>query len=269
VTTVLDAEPLQVLRVQGPTWITAVAAAGLGGVFVLSVWKLWWLTLASGIVFFVALIWWLWTGAAEIPEKQTKDIGGGKRLPLYRAGVTSTGWWAMFITMTGDLTAYLSLVFGYFFFWTIHEDFPPVGVDGPGWVWPLIASILIVAAWAMTLGARVANAAERVVPARWLLVAGMAVSAGAAASLLAGPWTTGLDPTSHAYPAIVWALAVWSALHLGVGVIMQAYCLARSIFGRMTPKYDADLWNVTLYWHFAGFCALVTAAVIGGFPLLS
>jgi cytochrome c oxidase subunit I len=269
VTTVLDAEPLQVLRVQGPTWITAIAAAGLGGVFIFATYKWWWLTLGAGLVFFAALMVWLWTGTAEVPEKQTKDIGGGKRLPLYRAGVTSTGWWAMFITMTGDLTAYLSLVFGYFFFWTIHEDFPPVGIDGPGWVWPLVAAILTVIAWGLTLMARLANARESVMLARVLLGLGIVAGLASAAALLAGPWTTGLDPTSHSYPAIVWAVAVWIALHLAVGAIMQAYCIARSWFGKMTPRYDADLWNVTLYWHFTGFCALVTAAVIGGFPLLA
>ena len=167
VTTVLDAEPLQVLRVQGPTWVTMVAAGGLGGVFIFATYKWWWLTLAAGIVFFVALIYWLWTGTAEIPEKQTKDIGGGRRLPLYRAGVTSTGWWAMFITMTGDLTAYLSLVFGYFFFWTVHEDFPPPGVDGPGWVWPLVAGDPRRSPpGASTLAARLANARGSVVLAR-------------------------------------------------------------------------------------------------------
>ena len=269
VTTVLDALPLQVLRVQGPTWIAAIAAVGLGGVFILATYKWWWLAVASGILFLAALIYWLWTGTAEVPEKQTKDVGVGKRLPLYRAGVTSTGWWAMFITMTGDLTAYLSLVFGYFFFWTIHEDFPPEGVAGPGWVWPAIAAALTIAAWGLTLASRLVNARGSIAAARWLLSIGMAAAAAAAAALLAGPWSTGLDPTSHSYQAIVWALVVWIALHVAAGIIMQAYCLARSVFGRMTPKYDADLWNVTLYWHFTGFCALVTAAVIGGFPLLA
>ena len=94
------------------------------------------------------------------------------------------------------------------------------------------------------------------------------LDACAAAALVAGPLTTGLDPTSHAYAAIVWALVVWIVLHLATGMIMQGYCLARSLFGKMTPRYDADLWNVTLYWHFAGFGALLTAVVIGGFPLL-
>jgi cytochrome c oxidase subunit I len=269
VTTVLDAEPLQVLRVQKPSWLPMTAAIGLGSAFILATFKAWALAVAGGLVFLVALLWWLWTGTAKIPEKPTKDVGGGRELPLYRSGVTSTGWWAMFITMTGDLTAYLSLVFGYFFFWTVHEQFPPEGVTGPGWEWPLAAAAIVLVTWGLTLSARFANAAGRIWLARVFLLAAVTGAAASGAALLAGPITTGLDPTDHAYPAIVWALMLWSVIHIGVGVIMHLYCLARSLFGRMTPTHDADIWNITLYWHFTGFCALVTAGVTGGFPLLA
>ena len=269
VTGVLDARPEQVLRVPGPSWVPAITAVCLAGVFIFPVFKFWIPTLVSGVLFLAALLYWLWTGTAQIPEKKTKDAGNGMRLPLYVSGVRSTGWWAMFITMVGDLTAFLSLLFGYFFFWTIHEDFPPPGVTGPGWVWPSIAGLLVILTWGATLAARIVNARGNVGAARLLLGASMLLTLATGAALFAGPWTTGLDPTSHAYPAIVWALVVWILAHLGAGFIMQAYCLARSLWHRLTPEYDADLWNVTLYWHFAGFGALLTAIVIGGFPLLT
>jgi cytochrome c oxidase subunit I+III len=50
---------------------------------------------------------------------------------------------------------------------------------------------------------------------------------------------------------------------------MLGYCLARSIAGRMTPVYDCDISNVALYWHFAGWTAIVTVLTIGYFPLLT
>jgi heme/copper-type cytochrome/quinol oxidase subunit 3 len=269
VTSVLDAKPLQVLRVGTPTWLPMIAAFGLGAVFIFSTYKLWVPTAAGGVVFLLALLRWLWTGTAVIPEKLTKDVGGGLRLPLYVSGVRSTGWWAMFITMTGDLTAFLSLIFGYFFFWTVHPEFPPPGIDGPGWMWPAVSAVLVIAAWGLTLASRLLNAADRVPLARAALVAGFLAAAVAVGALVMGPVSTGLNPTQHAYPAIVWALVVWIVLHLATGMLMQGYCLARSVFGKMTPRYDADLWNVTLYWHFVGFCGLLAALVIGGFPLLA
>ncbi len=47
---------------------------------------------------------------------------------------------------------------------------------------------------------------------------------------------------------------------------MQLYCLAASIFGKMDPDHDADIWNVTLYWHFHVLTVLVATAVIGLAP---
>lgn len=269
VTSVLDAEPEQVLRVGPPSWLPMLAAIGLGGVFILSVFKLWWLVLLSGLFFIGVVYRWLWTGTAVIPEKPSKDIGGGISVPLYVSGARSTGWWAMFITMTGDLTAYLSVLFGYFFFWTVHDQFPPAGVSGPGWEWPLVAAGLAIAGWGAMVGARTVNRLGHVKFARGLIVASMGLAIATAAALFAGPWVHGLDPTAHAYPAIVWALVVWVMLHLGAGLLMQGYCVARSLAGLMTPTHDADLANVTLYAHFALFSAVLTAAVIGGFPFLT
>ena len=102
-------------------------------------------------------------------RQDEKDIGRGISLPLYASGVKSAGWWAMFITMTGDGTAFASLVFGYFFFWTIHQDFTG-GVAGPGVVWPMTALVLFAFAWAATVGAREVNRRGGVTAARGFLV---------------------------------------------------------------------------------------------------
>ncbi len=267
VTSALDAAPVQVLRIGGPGWLPLAAAAGLGAVFVFATFKLWLPTAAGAALFLWALLRWLWRGTAEIPEAPAKDAGQGLHLPLYVSGPASTGWWAMFITMTGDLTAFLGLLFGYFFFWTVHEDFT-AGFDGPGWGWPLAAGLLVAAAWGATLAARIVNRRGSPSAARLWLLAGIGLGGAAALALLAGPWATGLDPAAHSYPAIVWTLAGWAALHLAAGMLMQAYAYARLWKGKATPTHDADLWNVTLYWHFAAFSAALTALVIGGFPLL-
>ncbi|MER2633130.1 MAG: cytochrome ubiquinol oxidase subunit I, partial [Rhizobiaceae bacterium] len=105
-----------------------------------------------------------------------------------------------------------------------------------------------------------------VASARLLLIAAALLSAAACAAALAGPWTAGMDPTSHVYPAIVWILVIWAAVHGGVGVLMQLYCLARSLAGRLTPTHDMELHNVALYWHFMAVTALVTFGVVGLFP---
>ena len=37
---------------------------------------------------------------------------------------------------------------------------------------------------------------------------------------------------------------------------MQLYCVARRMAGRMTARYDIDIHNVALYWHFTAFTAV-------------
>ena len=61
------------------------------------------------------------------------------------------------------MTAFVCLVFGYFFFWTIHDDFPPDPSPGPGVFWPALGAGLLLGAWALTLLARRWNRRDRAV----------------------------------------------------------------------------------------------------------
>ncbi|WP_029617929.1 cytochrome c oxidase subunit I [Pseudorhizobium marinum] len=267
VTSVLDAKPIQCLRVGGTSYVTIIAAVALGGVFIALTFHWWAVTIVCGILTLMAILYWLWTGTAEIPEAPDMDVGMGERLPIYVSGPASVGWWAMFITMVGDGTAFASLIFGYFFYWTIHSDFTN-GLEGPGMFWPLVAIGLFLVSWALMLAARSLNRADRIGGARAAIVAAFVVTVAASVAGLLGPYVHGMQPTAHVYPATVWIIAIWTVVHAGVGCIMQLYCLARSFAGIMTARYDQDITNVMLYWHFLTITALVAFGVIGLFPVV-
>jgi Heme/copper-type cytochrome/quinol oxidases, subunit 1 len=267
VTTVLDARPLAVIRLGTPGWKPMLTAFALGGVFILTTYHLYWPALVSGVLTLAMVLWWLWTGTAEIPEKPCKAVGHGLELPLYLSGSSAPGWWAMFITMMADATAFSGLVFGYYFFWTKHPDFPPQELaSSPGVMWPMIALVIGLVSWLLTVGARETNARGKAGTARGLLILAVAASAASGVAGLAGPWLSGMDPTVHSYTAIVWVLTVWTSFHALVAVIMQAYVIARGLAGRMTPKHDADLRNVTVYMHFFALTVIVTYLTLGLFP---
>jgi cytochrome c oxidase subunit I+III len=168
--------------------------------------------------------------------------------------------------MVGDGTAFASLVFGYFFYWTIHPDFTG-GLPGPGHEWPLVALALFTAAWLSMLAARHLNIRGNSGAVRAALALATGLTMAAAAAAFSGPWSHAMDPTEHVYPAIVWVLVIWLLAHAGVGVAMQLYCMARSFAGRLTPVYDMDLRNVVLYWHFLFVTALTVCLIVGLFPL--
>ncbi|MGQ0508432.1 MAG: hypothetical protein ACT4TC_24300, partial [Myxococcaceae bacterium] len=156
---------------------------------------------------------------------------------------------------------------GDFFFWTVHEDFPPEHIAGPGLKWPLVAVALLLGAWGLTVLARRFNQRARGGPFYTALLCAVVFSAAGAAALLAGPLSHDMKPAQHAYPATMWMLIAWTVFHVLVGVLMHLYCLARRWRRRLTPAHDIDICNVTLYWHFTALMAVVTVAVVGGFPL--
>lgn len=268
VTSVIDAKPVQCLRLPGPSFVPALAAVTLGGFYIIGTYHLWTAALVSLAVSIGVIWYWLWTTTAKIPEKREKPVGLGLTLPLYVSGSRSVGWWAMLITMLAVFTAFLSLVFAYFFFWTIHEDFPPAGSSGPGVAWPAGALALLTLAWAAVMLARRWNAANRPALFYGAIALGAVCALAGAAAILAGPHFTRMDPTAHAYDATVWTLCLWVMVHAALGILMLAYVAARRVWGRMTAEYDIDIQNVVLFWHFVAVTAAITVATIAGFPLV-
>ena len=268
VTSVIDAKPVQCLRLPGPSFLPLSAALTTGGFFIFGTYHKWWLAIISAIVATGVIWFWVWKGTSVIPEKQEKFAGLGIKLPLYLSGPQSVSWWAVFIMMMADFTAFISLVFGYFFYWTIHEDFPPTPSTGPGVFWPIIAGGLLLGAWILMILCRRWNRHDRARLFYGGLGVALVLSIAGGACILAGPWFTDLKPKEDVYPAIVWMLAIWTAFHVLIGVIMQAYCFARRWAGKMTARYDIDICNVTLYWHFVAATVVITVAVIAGFPLV-
>ncbi len=266
VTSVLDANPVQCLRVPGPSFFPMITAIFIGASFIAATYHWYVTTVVTALIGVASILAWLWTGTGEIPEKEGKDVGLGLSLPFYASGPQSVGWWAMFITMLGDMAAFLSLVFAYFFYWTSHGEFPLEPTSTPAMLAYGGGVVAVAAAWGLTLWAREANGAGKVATARLALGLGALCSIAAAAAFLGGPWLDELDPTAHAFPAIVWVFAIWMAFHFGAGLIMQLYCLARSLAGRMTPRYDTDIHNVTLYWHFVLLSGVVAAGTVALMP---
>lgn len=268
VTSTIDANIVYCLRVPGPTWLTFWAAIFTAGVFIAATYHWWWTTIGSGLLAIAMMWWWLWTGSARIPEKATKHVGLNVVAPLYLSGPQAVGWWAMFITMLGDMTAYLSLVFAYFFYWTIHSDFPPPHAqhsDGP---WYIAGALVTVVAWGANSLSKRVNRKDFAIAFYLLSAATLVLSVLAGGLLVYGALREGLEPTRHVYDAMVWVLIGWTDVHIALACLMNSYCLARRAFGKMTAQYDADIVNVTLYWHFLLLTVGITAAVLAGFPLV-
>jgi cytochrome c oxidase subunit I+III len=268
VTSVVDAEPEQVLRVPGPSWWPLLTAIPTGGFFIAATFHAWVITAVSGVLAFAAILCWLWT-TAERAEPNRRDAGCGYVLPRYVSGPQSVGWWAMFITVLADGTAFVSLLFAYFYYWTVSATWPPPQVGEPGLLLPALALPCLLAAVGLIRWAVVAL--RLVQTGRFQLavcLGGLALLAAAALQLL---WLGGaaLDPTAHVYPAIVWTLYGYYLFHLALALVMGLYVLARYFAGHLAPGYDIDLRNTALFWYFIVFQGVLVMATVHLFPLAS
>ncbi len=268
VTDILDARPLYIHRVGGPTFLTLGAAGCLGAVFILATYHLWALTLAFGAGFIAFTLRWLWTGTSEVPDAPRKYAGRGLTLPTYAQGNRSPGWWAVFITMTGDMTAFMGLVFSYFFYWTALPDFLPAASQLPAFGWLLAGFAALMASWLMTVGARRLLGTGAARAAMALLVGAVPVGAAGLAAWIWSAHSVGLDPTAHSYDAMVWILILWMGLHLLLNSVMHLYVAARIRAGICNRDYRADLMNLTLFSHFLALTGIVIFALLALFPLL-
>ncbi|MEZ4421956.1 MAG: cytochrome c oxidase subunit I [Gemmatimonadota bacterium] len=269
VTSPIDAIPQQCLRVSGPSFLPMLSAFATGGGFIFATFHWWWAAAASAGAAVVLLLAWVWTGTAQIPEKDDKDVGLGVVLPTYVSGPESVGWWGVLITMLGDITAFGSLIFGYFFYWTVHPDFLRRAASAPLTTGLLIGGGALLASWLLTLFARRLNGRPRGTAFYQVLSGGLACTLLGGSALVLTLLRSGLDPTAHAYAAIVWVITVWTVLHVALGGLVQAYCLARRAAARLTPRYDIDIVNTTLYWHFLALTVVVTVGVLAGAPWLA
>lgn len=268
-TSTLDAVAQFCQRVPGPSFLPMLAAITTGGAFIFLTYKWWFIAGASALLAISIILYWLWSGTGEIPEKPAKDIGRDVVLPLYAKGTASVGWWGLLIAMIADIIAYFSLVFGYFFFWTVHDDFPPANAPDPGTNTLLFALGALLGAWLLTWSAQHFNAHRRYAAFHiGLFIAFMLAGAGTFA-LVSAPVDAGYDPVTHVYPAIVWVLVGWTAVHAALGMLMQLYVIARRAARRMNSQHDIEIHVVALYWHFVAITVFVTVAIIAGFPKVS
>ena len=202
----------------------------------------------SAVLALAAILVWLWTGTGEIPEKETKDVGLGLTLPLYLSR-TRLG------RLVGDVhhDARASsppssrCVFGYFFYWTLDERLPAATPStGPGAAGRSLGAPLVAASWALTVARRRWNAAEsrrgllrRVGP--W---PSRSARSGSAALVGTVRGDARLDPSPARTPPPSGCWSSGASCTSALGVVMQLYCVARRLAGRMTARHDIDIGNV-------------------------
>ena len=264
-TTTVDARPDYLMILPGPSWSHVLTAVGTAGLFILLTFKLVTPALLFGCLALAALAVWVWSLdlGPVLPEV---DIGGGIRLPTYVLGLRSHAAWAVVILMCVSGSIYGSLIFSYFFLWTVSDvGWPPPAMRLADLFWPaiaaggLIASSLVVWLASALLSRRTGRCAWPVYPllpiAATLLVGGLSAEGW-------GQYEAGVRPDQHAYGAVVFTFLGLAAVNVFALVYMALLCLARGIAGRLDAVRRLTFDNMSMLWHYTVAQSLVGLAIV-------
>jgi cytochrome c oxidase subunit I+III len=269
VTSAVRANPQYLMVLTDDSWLPLLAGAGTAAFFLFLTVKMFAAALIGGVVALGALFRWLWeTDRGVYPDRV--DVGGGIRLQVNMAGPGSHSWWAMIVLMLVDGTVYASLLFSFFYLWTVTAGtWPPAGFTLPAGVWPLIAGLGWLASsalieWARTLLANgVSRTAITIVIAASVVVMVAAIGADAY-----GQWQSGARPQAHAYGAVVYAALAYQAFHVAVLLLMSAYTLARLWAGLLNEQRRATFENTRIFWHYMAGQGIVGLLALHALPRL-
>ena len=163
---------------------------------------------------------------------------------------------------------FASLVFSYFYLWTVSPQQWPTPADLPPLAPVLASAALLAAAGAILVAAAAALKRSRPTIAA-VLMAIAAIAAGLACAL--DGWALvrwGLDPTASGYAATVATVVALQAFFACVVASMAAYTLARAISGLLAPTRRATFDATRLMTWYTIAQGLAGLALVHGFPRL-
>jgi cytochrome c oxidase subunit I+III len=261
VTSPIDARPDYLLRLPGPSWLPLFAGVGTAIFFLALTVKLFIVAVAGVAVALFSIFKWLWQSDPQSTGK-LYDVGGGVNLADYMAGPRSHSWWAMIVLILVDGAIFASLVFSYFYLWTITTaQWPPPQFELPVLAASAVSAVnWIVSSAGIGLANRVLRGSQSKTAFSLAIFAAFAAAAAALLFNFNALWDSGARPVEHAYAAVTYTLLAWQGLHVILLMLMGGYAVARAWAGKLDSVRRSVFDNTRLMFHYTsaqGFIALL------------
>ena len=266
-THVLSGAPTQVIRLPCPSWLPLIAALFIAVFFVGFLASEYAVAGVGAALAVVVLLVWAWRNGEPGTYEQL-DAGHGHTLPLHYESPDAPGVWGTAMALLIDVTLYASLLYAYYFLWTVSGDPPPPGYgDGELWLPALGLTLLIAGSAAIAWAKSAAGRHHKTGLLLGLVIAAVLaiVFGGIQVASLAG---SGLTATEHAYPALIYSITGFHLLHVFVALLMIGVSIARGVLG-MGGERILALRITAMFWHYTVVIWLVGFATIHLFPLLA
>ena len=248
--------PDQVIILPQPTLLPLYTALATGLFFLGLLFKLYWIVPIAALA--VITLFFFWTRPLGARRNMGAiDIGRGQAVPADGEVKDNVTYWASIFGIAADATLYASLLFGGLY----------LALVAPGWDAPapeanwLPATSLLTGFGALVLArrARTTNARGNS-PNRWLL--GAAALSGLTAIILIAGMVLLPDITSHANPALRFALFCYCAIHAGVAMLLALHASLRWQGGYVSAVRATDMRLVVLWTDYAAIAQLPAWALL-------
>lgn len=173
----------------------------------------------------------------------------------------------MVVLLVSDAAVVACFAFAYLFLWTARPAvWPPDGSQLPGFLAPMLVSLVIIGAQVLVEAAERFNQSDRRLATGVCLIASTVVSGVALG--IGWRWlaSLGIDQTAHAYGAAVWTMLGYMALHIAVGAAMTLWCLLRLALGMIDSWRSQTLRICLVWWRFTAPVTILALFLIAGFP---
>jgi len=240
----------EVLLLPNNSWLPLVASLLLSGLCLALLAKQYAVALAFVALVTIALLRWSWINGAH------PDVGGAARdarpagLKLHPFTFDGPGLWGMGLTLLADGALYGSLIFGWFFLWTVAPSWAPPAVSPLGtWMLPAATVALIVGRGLLhRVNRLLRHAQERgLAMLLWSTVLCGCVASALFAGLLA---TAPLHPTRSAHDAMLAFALCFLLLHSALATVLTGLQAVRVHLGYVGKDAPYEPGVVTAFWTF-------------------
>lgn len=265
-TSSVGATPEFVIRLPHPTFIPLFAALATAVIFVGVLSSAYLMAGVGAGILAVILVFWLWE---DIPEKETKDIGMGVEVPISLGDRRAPAWLGSFMLLLVDLALFVSLVYSYFFLWTVSESpWPPLGYLPEVSDAAVASGVLILASLVVNFLAQ----AGAVRSSRPLALAGLVLNAICLGLLLYTGYLAyealGFGIRSNAYAAVVISLGIYFLLHVGLALGATLFALVRVLVSGIVAHRSLSTRISVLFSYYMAFLGIIVFIVIYYSPAL-
>ncbi|HEV7290818.1 MAG TPA: cytochrome c oxidase subunit I [Devosia sp.] len=259
----LSGEPEHVIILPNSSFVPLYTALATGVFFLSLLFKVYWLAPVGVIA--TVVMYFIWARSLGAPKDVgALDVGRGVAVPLDAEVNGNVTGWANLFAVGADATLYASLLFGALFLLVVAPGWEGRVAEATPW-WIAAPAVASLAAAVMAHLARRANAYGKSPMASLVgsMVLHGVVILGLAYAMYVLP-----DPTSHANPALRFAILLYGVVHASVAALLALQGVLRCRGGYLSPRRATTLNLVVLWTDFAAATLLVGVGFVYALAML-